>query len=97
MINIYHEEEGLVFKKIQADTGISYLSIPVEEVDDARDLLVRHGTPEKGCGYYPVGLLFEERTVRRKVANRLSKRPPNETWVNRTRRLLETHGLQPIH
>lgn len=97
MVNVYHDEEGLVFKKIQADSGISYLSIPVEEVDDARDLLVRHGSPAKGCGYYPVGLLFEERTVRRKVADRLSKRPPNESWVGRMRNLLEQQGLQPIH
>jgi len=96
-MNIYHEKQGLVFQKIQADSGISYLSVEPETIDDASGLLVRHGTPDKKCGYYPVTLLFEERTVRRKVASRLSKRPPNETWVSRMRRLLEEQGLQPIH
>lgn len=98
MTNVYHEEEGVVFKKIQSDSGISYLSIPLEEVDDANGLLVRHGNPSSGhCGYYPVPLLFVDRTVRKTVAAKLSRRPPNEFWVGRVRQFLESQGLQPIH
>lgn len=94
-INVYHEPEGVIFRKIQADSGISYIAIPVEEIDEvSRDLLVRHGNPETGhCGYYPLGLLLVDSTTRRKVAACSRKRPPSETWVSRTKQLLQAEGL----
>ncbi|MNP89183.1 hypothetical protein D3C85_15870 [compost metagenome] len=97
-MNVYHEEGGLVFRKIQADTGISYLSVPVEEVKVGNpELLVRHGDPESGsCGYYPLRLIFTNRDVRIAVAAKSGKRPPHEGWVVRTRNALTANGIS-IH
>lgn len=98
MINVYHEPYGLVFQKVEGDTGISYLSIPVKEVEDISGLLVRHGDPRSGrCGYYPVTLLFTDQSKRSEIAAKLDKRPPSETWVERTRNALETNGLKVLH
>jgi len=98
MTHIYHEEDGLVFHKVEADTGISYLSVPITEVTDPQGLLVRHGNPVTGhCGYYPVSLVFANPEQRAAAAARRAKRPPNERWIDRTRALLETHGLQTVH
>lgn len=98
-VSVYHQEEGVVFRKITGEEGISYIAVDLADIgEDKNDLLVRHGDPEKGyCGYYPIKLLYADRGVRQRAAVKARKRAPSEYWVNRTRRLLETHGLQPIH
>lgn len=97
-MNIYHDPKGLVFRKFTADSGISYLSVPLEDVDlDDTTLLVRHGKAETGrCGYYPLKALYQSQEERQHLASTLGKRPPSEDWINRIRHVLETQGLS-IH
>jgi hypothetical protein len=100
--NVYHEPYGVVFRKIQAESGISYLAVNIDDVpedlDSARDLLVRHGTPYDGrCGYYPLSLLVAPATTRSTVANKAGKKPPSENWVRRTINSLEANGLHIVH
>lgn len=97
---VYHEEQGLIFRKFQADTGISYVSVPVEDLgtEDMKGLLVRHGNPFTGqCGYYPLSLLLVTPRKRHEVAAKLHKRPPNEEWVKRTLTALECEGVKLLH
>ncbi|QTH80503.1 hypothetical protein PA10_00305 [Pseudomonas phage pPa_SNUABM_DT01] len=103
MMNVYHEQEGLVFRKIKGEAGISYIAVPVEQVPDTTkevpyDLLVRHGNPHTGnCGYYPLSLLLATPDRRWYAAQRANKRPPTEEWVRRTLIALEFGGLPVIH
>ncbi|MNH65411.1 hypothetical protein D3C73_174200 [compost metagenome] len=101
MTHVYHEEQGLIFRKLEADTGISYISVPLEElkwVDTVKGLLVRHGNPFTGqCGYYPLSLLFVTPDKREEVALRNQKRPPDEGWVRRTLDNLQIEGLEILH
>lgn len=98
-MNIYHQEDGIIFRKVEGEAGISYIAVDLNEIgDDTKGLLVRHGDPRTGnCGYYPISLLYSGKEARIKAASRNGKRPPSESWVKRTRRLLRTHGFQPIH
>ncbi|MNZ52698.1 hypothetical protein D3C78_705550 [compost metagenome] len=102
MMNVYHEREGLIFRKIEGEEGISYISVPVEELQDSidlsRDLLVRHGNPSTGhCGYYPLSLLTATPDRRYSAAQKARKRPPSEDWVRRTLMALEFGGLRVLH
>jgi hypothetical protein len=101
MTQVYHEEQGLIFRKFQADTGISYIAVPIEELDDQeplKGLLVRHGNPYTGqCGYYPLSLLLVTPNKRHEVAQKQHKRPPNENWVQRILNDLKDEGLKLIH
>jgi len=96
-MNVHHDEEGLLFRKYEAETGISYIEVPTPvpaEPLDIKGLLVRHGTVESGrCGYYPVSLLLANPGQRRLEAKRRGKRPPSEHWVRRTAELLTEKGL----
>lgn len=98
-IAVYHEHCGEVFRKIEGEAGISYISIPLNEISMiSRDLLVRHGNPSNGrCGYYPLQLLFTTPDYREYVAQKSRKRPPSENWVQRMREELEHAGLKAIH
>ncbi|MNO12927.1 hypothetical protein D3C76_25450 [compost metagenome] len=101
-MNVYHEPAGLIFRKIQGEEGISYISIPVEDlnecVDPGRELLVRHGNPVTGrCGYYPLGLLFATPDHRERIARKSNKRPPAEGWVRNTLQILEEEGVKVLH
>ncbi|MCY1284368.1 hypothetical protein D9M68_18310 [compost metagenome] len=100
--NVYHERYGIVFRKIQADSGISYIAVSPsdvpEDLDSARDLLVRHGTVDGGrCGYYPLSLLVATPVKRYIVANKAGKKPPSESWVRRTLTALEANGIRVLH
>lgn len=91
-------EEGLVFIKVQADTGITYVSVDPQAYTDTQQLLVRHGNPETGrCGYYPVSLLLANTHARRQAAYRRGKRPPSENWVETCVKLLSEAGAAFIH
>jgi hypothetical protein len=101
-INIYHERHGVVFRKIQADSGISYIAVDLEDIPEdlinARDLLVRHGTVTGGqCGYYPLSLLLVAPVKRLTVANKAGKKPPSENWVRRTLSALQANGVPVLH
>lgn len=94
---VYHEEHGLIFRKFEADTGISYLSVPIEDLKEepVKGLLVRHGNPFTGqCGYYPLSLLFATRDDRREVAQKHHRKPPRESWVRQTLYALQSHGVE---
>ncbi len=95
-VNVYHQEEGLVFRKITGEEGISYIAVDLADIgEDKNDLLVRHGDPERGyCGYYPVKLLYADRGVRQRAAIKARKRAPGEYWVHRQRRALEASGFK---
>lgn len=100
MVNVFHDD-GSVFLKLEADTGISYIAVELDEITketDNRSLLVRHGNPEKGaCGYYPLMLLFATPERRFKAARKANKRPPSEYWVNRMKEDLNYKGLPTLH
>lgn len=100
MVNVFHDT-GEVFIKLEADTGISYIAVDLEEISqetDNRALLVRHGNPEKGtCGYYPLMLLFATPERRFKAARKANKRPPSEYWVGRVKEELAMSGLKTLH
>lgn len=93
-VNVDHHD-GLIFQKVEADTGITYMAIDPEEVTAPdRSLLVRHGRPETGrCGYYPLYLLLESDAFRFRKAASLGKRPPKPEWVEKTRRQLHEAGI----
>ena len=95
-VNVYHQEEGVVFRKISGEEGISYITVDLTDIgEDKNDLLVRHGDPEKGyCGYYPVKLLYADRGVRQRAAVKARKRAPSEYWVRRQRLALEEAGFK---
>lgn len=95
-VNVYHQEEGLIFRKITAESGISYIAVDLADIDEVYDdLLVRHGDPEKGhCGYYPIKLLYADRGVRQRAAAKARKRAPGEYWVRRQRLALEEAGFK---
>lgn len=101
MIHVYHEENGLIFRKLQADSGISYIAVPLEEVEEEptiKGLLVRHGNPYTGqCGYYPLSLLLVTPDKRYEIAEKQHKRPPNEGWVQRMLSDLKSEGLKLVH
>lgn len=102
MIHVYHEERGLIFRKHEADTGISYVAVPLEELvwpeESMKGLLVRHGNPHTGeCGYYPLSLLLVTPNKRHEIASKNRKRPPNEGWVQRMLDELKCEGLTLIH
>jgi hypothetical protein len=101
MTQVYHEENGLIFRKLEGETGISYISVPLEELkwtDTTKGLLVRHGNPFTGqCGYYPLSLLFVTPDKREEVAIRNQKRPPSEDWVKRTLDNLQCEGIPILH
>lgn len=88
-------QDGVIFNKVQADTGITYMAVdPAEVKQPERGLLVRHGRPENGqCGYYPLYLLLESDSYRRNKAKQLGKRPPTPEWVQRTRAVLADAGV----
>jgi hypothetical protein len=83
--------DGVLFVKVEADSGITYLAVePSTTTELTRDLLVRHGDPTSGqCGYYPAWLLFENDLTRVSKANRLNKRPPQPGWCNKMIQTLE--------
>lgn len=93
-IPIVHED-GLVFIKCQGETGITYKSLDVQELDVLdRAYLVRHGSPDSGrCGYYPVWLVLAPQAVRVEKAHEARKRPPSLEWVQRTRQVLAESGI----
>lgn len=95
-VNVYHQEEGVVFRKITGEEGISYITVDLTDIgEDKNDLMVRHGDPEKGyCGYYPVKLLYADRGVRQRAAVKARKRAPSEYWVCRQRLALEEAGFK---
>jgi hypothetical protein len=101
MIQVYHEENGLIFRKHEADTGISYIAVPIEELEPEeplKGLLVRHGNPHTGqCGYYPLSLLLTTPDKRYEIASKQHKRPPNENWVQRILSDLKCEGLKLVH
>lgn len=78
-----HHHDGVLFTKVEAETGITYVAVDPSEVDSLdRKLLVRHGDHTTGnCGYYPVWLLTAGPARRQHVAWKLAKRPPQEIWV----------------
>lgn len=85
-MNVYHEEKGIVFRKLEAETGISYISVCLDDpsLTSLHGLLVRHGNPFTGeCGYYPLSLLLSSENKRVEIAEKIGKRPPSEFWVNR--------------
>lgn len=96
MVNVFHDD-GSVFLKLEADTGISYIAVELDEITketDNRSLLVRHGNPEKGtCGYYPLMLLFATPERRFKAARKANKRPPSEYWVGKMKNMLTESGM----
>jgi hypothetical protein len=93
-INVDHQD-GVVFAKVQADTGITYVAVdPTEVKQPDRGLLVRHGRPENGqCGYYPLYLILESDSFRRTKAKSLGKRPPTPEWVAKIRTTLAEAGV----
>ncbi len=95
-VSVYHQEEGVVFRKITGEEGISYIAVDLADIsEDKNDLLVRHGDPERGyCGYYPVKLLYADRGVRQRAAVKARKRAPGEYWVRRQRLALEEAGFK---
>lgn len=101
-INVYHEPDGQVFRKIQAESGITYLAVDLDEIpedlDEARDLLVRHGNPDTGrCGYYPLSLLVATPATRGFIAWKSGKKPPSDFWVRKTLEVLKANGIRVIH
>lgn len=85
---------GVIFEKVQADSGITYLAVDPAAAVKPDGLLVRHGSPETGqCGYYPLSLLLRDESVRQKKAEALGKRPPTANWVHRTRQALMDAGV----
>ncbi len=96
-INIYHEPNGVIFKRVEGESGISYLAVDLADIEDGKGLLVRHGDPRTGrCGYYPLTLIYSDTSKRIEIAEKHARRPPNEDWVHRTRQYLETQGVS-IH
>jgi len=93
-VNVDHHD-GIIFQKVEADSGITYMAINPEEVTVLdRSLLVRHGRPETGrCGYYPLYLLLESEAFRFRKAASLGKRPPKLEWVEKTRKQLADAGV----
>lgn len=99
-MNIFHDTEGLVFEKHQADTGISYLAVPIGDVIEGPfdGLLVRHGDADTGeCGYYPLSLILSSPYVRAKIAAIKQKRPPNERWVRKILERIEESVSSVVH
>lgn len=99
-MNIFHDAEGLVFEKHQADTGISYLAVPLDNVMNGPfdGLLVRHGDAGTGeCGYYPLSLILSSPFVRAKIAQSKQKRPPNERWVRKILERIEESVQSVVH
>lgn len=94
-VSVYHDEDGLVFRKYQADSGISYIAVPEDQIDlDDTSQLVRHGNPGSGnCGYYPLNLLFKSRRVQVAAAAKQKRRPPPMHWVSYARQFLRSHGI----
>lgn len=78
-----HHHEGVLFQKVAADTGITYVAVDPAEIKHMdRRLLVRHGDPEKGsCGYYPAWLLVAGDETRKRIAQEKGKRPPHHSWI----------------
>jgi hypothetical protein len=94
-VNIVHDPEGIVFRKYEAESGITYLSVPIEEVDvNDTSLLVRHGTiHDDKCGYYPLNLLFKDRNTQMFVAKRAQRKAPSVRWINTMKQRLERAGV----
>lgn len=94
-----HHHDGILFTKVEADTGITYMAVDPTEVKVLdHDLLVRHGDPTSGnCGYYPLWLLATTREVRRRIANNRGKRPPQEVWVEKMKTTLVASGVSVLH
>lgn len=93
-MNVYHAPHGVLFRKLEGEEGISYIAVDLEEVGgDLAGLLVRHGNPDKGCGYYPASLIMADETKREKVAQLHQKRKPSERWVNRMQETLKEQGI----
>lgn len=93
-MNVYHEPQGLLFRKLEGEVGISYVAIDPEETDgDLTGLLVRHGRPDTGCGYYPASLVMADPELRDKVARVKGKRKPSESWINHIRNRLNESGI----
>lgn len=93
-MNVYHQETGVIFKKLEAESGISYVSVDINdpELTSLHGLLVRHGNPHSGeCGYYPLSLLLSNESKRIEIAEKIGKRPPSEYWVSRTLQELKDH------
>jgi len=93
-MNVYHEPNGLLFRKLEGEVGISYVAIDPDEVDgNLTGLLVRHGSPESGCGYYPASLVMADSELREKVAAVKGRRKPSERWIGQIRNRLIESGI----
>lgn len=98
-VNVFHDEGVLFIKLEDTDTGISYVSVPPEDLAEYPEniLLVRHGNHTTNrCGYYPYNLLFKPRYYRERIAAKYGKRPPSETWVRGTIDKLKEAGYNII-
>lgn len=95
-VNVYYQPDGILFRKIVGEEGISYIAVDMDDVgDDVSGLLVRHGNPDSGsCGHYPLTLLYADRGVRQRAAIKARKRAPSEYWVRRQKQLLEEAGFK---
>ncbi len=93
VISVDHHP-GVIFEKVQAESGITYMAVNPADAVAPAGLLVRHGSAETGqCGYYPLGLLLSDESARQRRAAVLGKRPPSANWVERTRQALMEAGV----
>lgn len=97
-MKVYHEPHGYIFRKLTGEEGISYVSVPDDQVTLAdRTLLVRHGDIESGeCGYYPLYLIYRDEEFRQVKAQSVGKRPPSVGWVAHVQFKLDSVGLLPL-